>query len=40
MIPLKNMVHKFQSFVKACNKDNISLVDSLKESRLDEFKNE
>ena len=40
MIPLKNIVHKFQSFIKTRNKNNISLVNSLKETRLEEFKNE
>jgi len=40
MIPIKSMVHKFQSFVKTRNKHNISLVDSLKETRLEEFKHE
>ena len=40
IIPVKNMVHKFQSLIKNLNKENISLVDSLKETRIEEFKNE
>ncbi|WP_375327562.1 AbrB/MazE/SpoVT family DNA-binding domain-containing protein [Candidatus Tisiphia endosymbiont of Nemotelus uliginosus] len=40
IIPIKNMVHKFQSFIKSRNKNNISLVNSLKESRLEEYNNE
>jgi len=40
IIPLRNMVNKFQEFIKLRNKNNISLVDSLKESRLEEFNNE
>jgi AbrB family looped-hinge helix DNA binding protein len=40
MTPLKNIVHKFQSYIKTRNKDNISLVNSLKETRLEEFQNE
>lgn len=40
IISLKDIVHKFQSFIKSRNKNNISLVDSLKESRLEEYKNE
>jgi len=40
IIPVKNMVHQFQSLIKNLNKKNISLVDSLKETRIEEFKNE
>ena len=40
IIPLKDTVRKHQAFIKSRNKDNISLVKSLKESRLAEFKNE
>ncbi|WP_277361056.1 hypothetical protein [Rickettsia asembonensis] len=40
MIPLKNKIKEFQALVKSRNKDNISLVDSLIESRRKEFNNE
>ncbi|HJD58644.1 MAG TPA: hypothetical protein LFV92_05695 [Rickettsia endosymbiont of Ceroptres masudai] len=40
LIPLKNKIKEFQALVKSRNKDNISLVDSLIESRRKEFNNE
>lgn len=40
IIPLKESLHRFQQRVKSCNKQNISLVDSLKKTRLAEFDNE
>ena len=40
IVPLRSMVQKFQAFVKSRNKNNISLVESLKETRQKEFKNE
>lgn len=40
IVPLRSMVQKFQAFVKSRNKNNISLVESLKATRQEEFKNE
>ncbi|MCZ6884056.1 AbrB/MazE/SpoVT family DNA-binding domain-containing protein [Rickettsia helvetica] len=40
LIPIKNKIKEFQALVKSRNKDNISLVDSLIESRRKEFNNE
>lgn len=40
LIPLKNKIKEFQALVKSRNKDNISLVDYLIESRRKEFNNE
>ncbi|WP_041816763.1 AbrB/MazE/SpoVT family DNA-binding domain-containing protein [Rickettsia akari] len=40
LIPLKNKIKELQALVKSKNKDNISLVDSIMESRSKEFNNE
>ncbi len=40
LVPLKDIIRKLQAFIKSRNKDNISLVKSLKQSRVEEFKNE
>ncbi len=40
LVPLKNIVHQFQAFVKSHNKNKISLVDSLRNTRSEDFNNE
>ncbi len=40
LISLKDKIKEFQALVKSRNKKNISLVDSLKETRIQEARNE
>ncbi|QQV75573.1 hypothetical protein H6P87_01135 [Rickettsia tillamookensis] len=40
LIPIKNKIKEFQALVKSKNKNNISLVESLIESRKKELNNE